>query len=65
MSNEALSLPVEPSFDGGIIDSTGLVRITGNLEIKPVSNSVISVRLSKNIVGGVDPIVRGLVISYE
>lgn len=42
-----LSLPVEPSFDGGIVDRTGLVRIMGNLEIKPVANSVISVRLSK------------------
>lgn len=35
MSNEPLDLPIDPSFGNSIVDSTGLVRITGNLEIKP------------------------------
>jgi len=51
----------------GLITS-GSMAVSGFQNIvvaKPVANSVISVRLSKNIVGGTDPIVRGLVISYE
>ncbi len=40
MSNEPLDLPVDPGYPGGIVDSTGLVRITGVLEIKPGKLSV-------------------------
>lgn len=40
MSNEPLDLPTDPGFPGGMIDSTGLVRISGALEIKPGKLSV-------------------------
>ena len=40
MSNEALEFPTDPNFSGVSVDSTGLVRMTGDLEIKPGKLSV-------------------------
>lgn len=48
--------------------TNGSMAVSGFQNIvvaKPISNSIISVRFSKNIIGGTDPMVKGLVISYE
>ncbi len=51
----------------GLITS-GSMAVSGFQNIvvaKPIATAVLSVRMSKNIVGGTDPVIRGLVISYE
>jgi len=48
--------------------ASGILAVSGFQNIvvvKPVASSVLSVKMNKNLPGGTDPTVRGLVISYE